>query len=91
MLRFDDFWTFRKRVYDAVVKSEAQLDLDGSEEWSKVVAAYNEVNGEDQFNTDNAKLRESMSAWGNSTQLWTFLMTCIPLTRIVLMITIGLS
>ena len=61
----DDFWTFRKRVYDAVVKSEAQLDmgvwtvfagnrglnvlvgfahenhaemdLDGSEEWSKVV------------------------------------------------------
>jgi hypothetical protein len=38
-----------------------------------VVAAYNEVNGEDQFNTDNAKLRESMSAWGNSTQLWTFL------------------
>ncbi len=23
----DDFWTFRKRVYDAVVKSEAQLDM----------------------------------------------------------------
>jgi hypothetical protein len=54
-------------------ENHAEMDLDGSEEWSKVVAAYNEVNGEDQFKTDNAKLRESMSAWGNSTQLWTFL------------------
>ena len=97
----NDFWTFRKRVYDAIVKSDAQIDMgvwtvfagnrglnvlvgfahenhaemdmDGSEEWSKVVTSYNEMNGEDQFKTDNAKLRESMAAWGNSTQIWTFL------------------
>ena len=97
----DDFWTFRKRVYDAVVASDAQLDMgvwtvmagnrglnvlvgfahadhaemeaDGTEEWSKVVEAYNEAHGEGQFATDNAKMRASLSQWGNSRQLWTFL------------------
>lgn len=97
----DDFWTFRKRVYDAIVMSEAQIDMevwtvgagnrglnvlvgfshenhaemekDGTEEWSKVVSAYNETHGEGQFRVDNSKLKESMADWGNSTQLWTFL------------------
>ena len=54
-------------------KDHAEMQSDGSDEWSKVVAAYNETHGVGQFKADNSKLRESMSAWGNSTQLWTFL------------------
>jgi hypothetical protein len=49
------------------------MEKDGSEEWSKVVSAYNETHGEGQFRVDNSKLKESMADWGNSTQLWTFL------------------
>ena len=97
----DDFWTFRKRVYDAIVSSEAELDMgvwtvgagnrglnvlvafahadhaemqsDQTEQWTKVVAAYNEAHGEGQYQADNDKFRESLSMWGNSTQLWRFL------------------
>ena len=97
----NDFWTFRKRVYDAIVSSKAELDMgvwtvgagnrglnvlvgfahadhaemeaDQTVEWAKVVSAYDEANGEGQFQADNKKLRESMSMWGNSTQIWTFL------------------
>ncbi len=100
-VKSDDFWTFRKRVYDAIVSSEAALDMgvwtvgagnsglnvlvafshanhaemesDQTTEWSKVVATYNETHGEGQFKADNKKLQESLTTWGNSTQLWTFL------------------
>jgi len=54
-------------------ENHAEMEKDGTEEWSKVVSAYNETHGEGQFRIDNSKLKESMADWGNSTQLWTFL------------------